>query len=492
MMPTIASTRLRTIAAAALSLLLAVPAAAQRPDRSRPPAVGPVPNLTLPQPQRFELSNGLPVLLVRKTTVPLVQVLLLLRAGSVRDSANKLGLASLTAAMLDDGADGRSALEISDAFESLGARFSAGGGDEISTVSLRVPVARHDAALDVMSDVVLRPEFPDDELARARAERITSLLRQRDQPNAIASVLFDRTLFGAAHPFGRTTIGDAATLGSITSADLLAFHRRHFTPGSSTLVVVGDIDAAAARTALEKAFGGWEKRAAVAEPKVAVPPQVTGMTIYLVDKPGAAQSIIDIGRIGAARATADYYALEVLNTILGGSFTSRLNQNLREDKGYTYGARSGFDYGSTTGAFSASAAVQTQSTGPALAEFMKELRGIREPIPAEELDRAKKFLANRYLQRFQSVAGVAGSLGDMVEYRLPADQLSRYPERVLAVTAADVARVARQYVDPANLAIIVVGDRAAVEQQIRQQDLGALRLLTVEDVLGPPPVPRND
>jgi predicted Zn-dependent peptidase len=217
-------------------------------------------------------------------------------------------------------------------------------------------------------------------------------------------------------------------------------------------------------------------------------PQVNGRTIHLVDKPGAAQSVIVIGRIGAPRSTPDYYALQVMNTILGGQFTSRLNQNLRETHGYSYGASSAFDFRPVPGPWTASAAVQTAATGAALREFFNELEGIRTPIPAEEIARAKNYLAMRYPAQFQSVAGIAAQLGETVLFELPVTDVDAYVERVMAVTNADVERVARAYVDPENVAIIVVGDRQVIEQQVRDAGLGTVRLLEVTDVLGPVPV----
>lgn len=467
--------------------VLATPAHGQeRPDRSRRPEPGPVPALRLPPVQEFTLSNGLRVLLVDKHDLPLVQVNLHLRAGSVRDEAGRTGLASLTADMLDEGAAGRSALEIADAVEMLGARLATGAGMHSAVVSLRVPVARLEPALALMGDVALRPDFPEAELDRLRKERLTALLRQRDEPAAIAAELFNRTLFGETHPYGRSATGDEASLLAITTADLRAFHRTFYRPNNATLIVVGAVRAETLRPRLEAVFGGWDAGDVPAE-RVEAAPQVRGRTVHLVDKPGAAQSIILIGRIGAARTSEDYHTLEVMNTILGGSFTSRLNRNLREEKGYTYGARSSFDFLPVPGAFHAGAAVQTNATGPALHEFMKELRAIRDPIPDEELTRARSFLAMRYPAGFQSVAGIAARIADLVQYGIPTDELGRYTERVLGVERPHVERVAREYIDPDNIAIIVVGDRAAIESQIRELELGEIRFLTVTDVFGEPP-----
>jgi len=471
----------------ALGLAAAVPAEAQqteRPDRSKRPAVGPAPELKLPPVERYTLSNGLEVLVMGKRGLPLVQVNLHVRTGSVRDPADRIGLASLTADMLDEGAAGLDALELADRFERLGARFGVGAGAHTSTVSLRVPVARLDAGLGLMADVVLRPDFPESELERLKRERLTAMIRRHDEPNSIASALFRRVLFGESHPYGR--IADEASLRATTLEDIRGFYSRYYRPGNATVIVVGDIDAASARAAIERALGaggGGRVERARLEPAE----QVRGRVVYVVDKPGSAQSVIQIGRIGIARDSKDYYAVLVMNTILGGSFTSRLNQNLREDKGYTYGAGSYFDAGPIPGAFVASAAVQTDATGPALREFMKELRAIREGVTDEEVAGARNYLAMRYPAGFQSVADIASQLAEVVQYGLPVDELNQFTRRVLAVTRQDVERVARTYIDPENLVIVVVGDRARIEAQIRAENLGEIRFLEVKDVFGEPP-----
>lgn len=467
-----------------LGLAVALPLEAQRPDRSKRPEVGPAPDLELPPVERFTLSNGLEVLLMEKRGLPLVQVNLHVRAGSVRDDAARLGLADLAADMLDEGAAGLDALTLADRFERLGARFRVHSDLHLSTVSLRVPVARLDEALRLMSDVVLRPDFPEAELERLKRERLTAMIRRHDEPSVIATALFMRTLFGESHPYGRQA--DESTVRAITIGDVRDFYTRYYRPGNATLVVVGDIDAADARAVLERAFSAW-RGGKVAKEKVAEARQVKGRTVYLVDKPGSAQSVIRIGRIGIARDSKDYYPVLVMNTILGGSFTSRLNQNLREDKGYTYGAGSFFNAGPIAGPFTAYASVQTDATGPSLHEFMKELRAIREGVTDEEVDRARNYLAMGYPESFQSVAGIAGELADVVQYGLPADDFNHFIDRVLAVTREDVERVARKYIDPENLVIVVVGDRARIEEQVRAENLGEIRFLEVTDVFGEPP-----
>ena len=474
-------------APAAVETAPPVPAAeVAAPDRSERPDPGPVADLRLPEVQRFTLSNGLEVYLLEKHDVPLVQMNLTVGAGSVDDPAELLGLASLTATMMDEGAAGRSALEIADAFEFLGARFFIAPGSHATRIGLRVPTARLDEGLQVFSDVVMRPDFPGEELERLRAERITSLVRRHDDPQAVAGVLFDRRVFGPDHPYGRTVVGEEAHLRAMTTDDLRRFHATHFRPNNASVVVVGAISPDEARSRLEAALGGWEP-GEVPTASVAEPGPIEGRTIYLVDVPGAAQSVIRLGHLGVPRSTEDYYALEVMNTILGGSFTSRLNRNLREDKGYTYGARSGFDMWVNPGPFWAGAAVQTDVTGPALTEFMNELRRIHEPMPEEEVSLARNFLAMRYPAGFQSVSEIAGRVGGLVGHGLPVDELDAYTARVLEVSGADVERAARRYVDPDNMAIVVVGDRAVVEEQIRAQGIADVEILEVTDVLGAVP-----
>jgi predicted Zn-dependent peptidase len=457
----------------------------QEPDRSAPPELGPPPALELPAIQRLQLSNGTPVLLLEKHNVPLAQINLVVRAGSALDSQGAAGTASMTADMMDEGAAGRNALELADEIDFLGARISVFSGTHNTTLALHTPVSRLDAALGLMADVALRPDFPEEELERKRLERLTQLVQARDEPRAIAAALFDRTLYGEEHPYGRTP--DEASLRAMRAADLRDFHRTYFRPNNAFFVVVGDVTMGEIKPKLEALFGSWEsgQQPVPSWPKVE---QVGQREVFLVDKPGAAQSEIRIGRIGVPRLTEDYYAIVVMNTILGGSFASRLNQNLREEHGYTYGARSFFSFRPLPGPFQAGAAVQTAVTDKALVEFMKELRGILEPVNEDELNRAKNFVALRFPSRFQTVSGIAGQLAELELYDLPDGYFNEYVRRLLAVTREDVQRVAREYLDPERLSIVVVGDRQTIEDGVRALDLGRLHLLSVTDVLGEAPV----
>jgi predicted Zn-dependent peptidase len=470
----------------ALVLLLAsVTLTAQGPDRAKPPSLGPAPTLKLPEIQKRKLSNGLPVWIVEMHEVPVAQVNLVVESGTADDPAGKYGVASLTAAMLTEGAGSRTSLEIADAVDFLGADLGASSGFDSSAVRLHVPVARLDEALPIMADVALRPTFPQDELERARQQRLTGVLQARDDPASIAAIAFARVLFGG-HRFGTSTIGTADTIKAFSRDDLRTFYTQHFIPSESALIVVGDVVPDRVVPILEASFGGWKGGAAApATASGAKAPSVAPRRrreIYLVDKPGAPQTQIRIGQIGVDRATPDYFPIQVMNTVLGGSFSSRLNLNLREKHGYTYGANSGFDMRAEAGPFAASAGVQTDKTAESLTEFFNELNAIQQPVPADELARAKNYVSLRFPSGFETSGDISRRLEEVLVYHLPDDYFSRYVQNIEAVTAADVQRVAQKYIQPDKVAVVVTGDRAAIEPKIKTLNLGPINILTVDEV----------
>jgi predicted Zn-dependent peptidase len=353
----------------------------------------------------------------------------------------------------------------------------------VTTVSLHTPTAQLDSALALFADVALRPSFPAAELERRRQERLTGLLQLKDRAPAIADRAFATTLYGSGHAYGRALTGTEGSTRSITRADLQRLYRSYVRPGNATLVVVGDVrpDDVAAR--VQRLFGAWQGGAATA-PRLGTPPAAGATAVYLVDKPGAAQSSFRIGTVGVARSTEDYFPLLVMNTILGGSFTSRLNQNLRETRGYTYGAQSGFSMRRTAGPFQARAEVVTAKTDSALLEFMKELRAIRDTVPAAELAKAKQFLQLQLPGDFETTRDIAAQLVPLVAYGLPLDYYNGYVQSVERVTQADVQRVAERYVDPARLAVVIVGDRKTVEPGLRALGVGPVTVREVGAVIG--------
>ena len=477
-----------SFAVAVLVALVTTLSAQQPPDRTHPPASGPSPVLHLPSIQKRQLSNGLPVWMVEMHKVPVVQENLLVARGTADDPTGKFGVASFMAAMLTEGAGSRSSLEIADAVDFLGAELGASTGVDASAVRLHVPVARLAEALPILADVVLRPTFPKDELERLRKERLTNLLQARDDPATIASLAFARVLYGSTHRYGTASAGTAETIKALTPDDLRAFYTATFRPTNATLLVVGDMTPGNVLPLLESNFGAWKPQgSAPARATLPAVPQPEKRQVYLIDKPGAAQSQIRIGWIGVPRSTPDYFPIQVMNTILGGSFTSRLNMNLREEHGYAYGAGSGFDMRLSAGPFAASAGVQTDKTSESLKEFFNELNGILKPIPADELARAKNYVALRFPAGFETTADISRKLEDLLVYRLPEDYFSKYVQNIEAVTAADVQRVAQKYIQPDRFAVVVVGDRKAIEPGIKALNLGAIKVLTIDDIFGPAP-----
>ena len=469
------------LGAAALALAAAAwpehDLAAQALDRTRPPALGPAPTLRLPVIQTATLPNGLQVAVIEMHEVPVVDLSLILDAGAAADPADLPGLATFVANMLDEGAGARSALAISEEADFLGARLGTGAGFDVASVSLHVSKRQLGPALDLMADVVLRPTFADSEITRQRELRRTAILQQRDQPVAMAGLAFPAIVFGAVHPYGRPANGTEASTAALSRDRVMEFYQGYYRPANARLLIVGDITLAEARRLVAARFGAWEAGTPRAVPASAPAPTPASRTIYLVDKPGAAQSVIRIGHVGVPRSNPDYYVLEVLNTILGGSFTSRLNQNLRETHGYTYGANSSFAMRRMAGPFTAGASVQSAKTDSALIEFMRELRRIRdEAVPQTELDKAKAYLALGFPGNFETTGGAAAQFRDLLTYGLPLTYYATYVQRVTAVTAADVQRVARQYLDPDHFAIVVVGDRSQIEAGLRALNEGPISI----------------
>jgi len=322
-----------------------------------------------------------------------------------------------------------------------------------------------------------------------RQQRLTSIIQARDDPPTISSVAFSRVLYGALHRYGTPQFGTAETIKTFDIEDLRAFYTATFRPANAALVAVGDVTAEKLMPLLESSFGAWKGAggAASAAPALPAVDQPKAREVIIVDKPGAPQTQIRIGWIGVQRATPDYFPLQVLNTLLGGSFSSRLNLNLREKHGYTYGAFSSFDMRVSAGPFAASAGVQTDKTSEALKEFFNELDGILKPVPADELSRAKNYVALRYPGAFETTGDISRRLEDAIIFKLPEDYFSKYVQNIQAVTAADVTRVAQKYVQPGRFIVLVVGDKAAIEPGVRALNLGNVRVMTIDEVFGPKP-----
>ncbi|MCG6956818.1 MAG: insulinase family protein [Gemmatimonadetes bacterium] len=446
-------------------------------DRSRVPGVAAPSEMKFPEIQDYRLQNGLRVVLWERTALPLVSLQLQFRGGASAHPAQKAGLAALTADMLDEGTSTRNALEIAGTVDLLGATLTSSAGYDASQVRLSILRDKLADGLAVMADIVMHPTFPESEFTRVRKERLDRVLQRSAEPAAMADDAFVRTLYGTDHPYGASLLGTSETLEDLVREDVESFFHARYAPGQATLVVVGDIERAALDSLLAASFAGWQGHG---EDLHALP-MASGAPapgIYVVDKPGAAQSEVRVGYVAVDRKTPDYYPLTVLNTVLGGTFTSRLNLKLREEKGYTYGAGSAFDMRVAPGPFEAAAAVATPVTDSAVADFVEEIdRLSREDVPNEELERARNFLALRLPQRFESVDDVVRRLAELVLYDLPLGFYSDYVTAVQGVDAGAVRRAAERYLPVSRMIIVVAGDRKEVESSLASLDLGPVVVL---------------
>ncbi|MGB7211233.1 MAG: pitrilysin family protein [Gemmatimonadales bacterium] len=446
-----------------------------------PPVLGAPKSFHTPKVETTTLANGLTIYLVAMHKLPLVNIQLMIDGGARLDG-DRPGLATFTAEMLDEGAGTRDAIGIAAQAAYLGADLNTGADWDRTTVSLQVPTRTLPAALDLMADVVLRPDFHTADVDKYRGLRLANILQRRDVPAAVASLVSNALIFPAGHPYHMSATGDSASTAQIDSAQVRQFYDRIDDPRRATIVVTGDITLAQARTLLAQRFGAWKAHSkAAATPTAAPAPVSRSTTIFLVDKPGAAQSVVVIGAPGVPRNTPDYYALEVMNTILGGSFSSRLNQDLRETKGYTYGAGSRFQFRPIPGPFTANAAVRTNVTDSSLADFFVQLRAIRDSqVQPVELTRATQYLALGLPGDFETTGQVARQLSGLLLFGLPFSYYNGFVANLHRVTRQDVERVAKRYIDLDHLTVVIVGDLAKIRAPIEALHLAPVVVLDAD------------
>ncbi len=454
-------------------------------DRTKKPSPAATPPLILPKIQRATLANGLSLMLVEHHELPVVQCQLVVKSGSSQDPSGKGGLANLAAQMMDEGTGKRSALQIADDLDFLGASLSVNASDDATFASLLTIKEHLTPALDVYADVVLNPSFPEEEWNRVKKSHLTTLMARKDQPAFVASNVFGILTYGGVHPYGQPSGGTEATVNAISIDDMKTFYGTFFKPNNATLIVVGDVTMKEARPMVEKHFGSW-KNGEVPQVEFPSAPSIASTQIYLIDKPKAAQSEIRIGQVGVARKTDDYYALTVMNTILGGQFSSRINLNLRESKGYTYGARSSFSMQKGAGPFVASAAVKSAVTDSSVIEFMKELRGIRDAdVTQKEFEFAVNSIVRRQPQGFETPAQIASQLMNLVLYDLPDDYFNTSVQNIQKVTVKDVRRVAEKYLNPKAMNIVIVGDVATIKEGLEKLGYGAAHMVSADGQMMP-------
>ncbi len=456
--------------------------AATGADRSKAPDVGTPPELKLPKLQRATLSNGLKVILAERHAVPLVDFTLASDAGFASDAGTTPGTANLAMQVLTDGTQTRNALQISDELETLGATLRGSSNLDLSFVSLSALSANLDPSLDLFADVVLHPLYPENEVKREQKLVLAGIEREQNSPATLAMRVLPALLYGAGHPYGNplTGSGTKESVSKLTREDLVKFHETRLRPNNSTLIVVGDTTLKEVTPKLEKLFGGW-KTGKVPAKNLKTVPVAAKSAVYLIDKPGALQSVIIAGVVAPPRATPQDIAIEAMNNSLGGTFGARLNMNLREDKHWSYGVRSVVRDARSQRPFYAVAPVQTDKTKEALVEMNKEFRGIvgDHPVSADEL---AKIQANETLKlpgSRETLDSLGQSIVDLVQFGLPDDYYETYAGKVHALKTDDVNAAAKEVVRPDNLIWIVVGDRAKVEAGVRELNLGEFQLMDV-------------
>lgn len=442
-------------------------------DRTQRPAPAAQPPLELPGIEMRKLRNGIPVAVMQDHRLPVVSVSAILDIPSANDPAGKTGLRGFTAAMLSEGSTSRTAEELADAAAALGSSVGPTGFYTIT--------ANLDPALTLMAEQLLQPAFPEAALERIKANAIAGLRRQKENPGYLASTVFSNVVYGAGHPYSREATEE--TITAIGREDLVDFYRKYFAPPNVQFVVVGDITPEAAVAKLNEHFGRW-KAGTSAKVEIPAPRGPGKTTIYLHDRPGSPQSVIMAGTLGPRRDTPDYHAIQIMNTVLGGAFSSRLNLNLREAHGYTYGARSGFGFRQVpeVSTFTAGAAVHTAKTDSALIELMREVREVRDsrPITDEEFAFAKAGATKELPLQFETVSQRAGAVAELVQDKLPLDYYETLSAKLRAVTLDQTRATAKRYVTPDQLAIVVVGDRAVIEEGLRAANIAPVVVVDLE------------
>src|SRR6266550_2357418 len=474
----------KQVAKLIIALVIAVASgvqAQQTLDRTKVPPPGKAPELRVPDWTKTTLANGAILVVSERHGLPLVSFAMTFVGGANQlEPANRRGLASITSSMLTEGTTTKTGDQLSDALQLLGTIIGTNIGGEEGSISFVSTARNFEPTLGLLSDMMLNSTFPPEALERLRGRTLVGLTQAKDQPTVVSAQVFAKILYGDLHPYGQRAT--ETSVKAITRDDVVAFQKAYFQPARAIITVVGDVNAAKVKGAIERAFVAWTK--AGDKPSFQYPtlPQLRPATIYLVDKPGSAQSVVNIGLPGPPRNTPDYFALQVLNTILGGQFQSRLNANIREQKGYSYGVNSNFAYGKGPGAFRAGGSIFSAKTDVALIEFMKELRGIlgSRPITDEKLKTAKDALIQGLPQRFASVSAIGNTITGLMVQGLPDDYYQNYAKAVSAVTKEDLTRVANLYIDLNHLAIVIVGDRSAVEAALRATGIAPITILDAD------------
>lgn len=478
--------RLYPGARAALALAIALASAApqlsaQKLERDKAPTVGKAPSLKVPTWTKTKLANGAELIVVEKRDLPLVALNIdFIGGASNYEPADKLGVAALAAQMLSEGTKTKTADQLSDAQQMLGTSIYANVSGESGTIRFTSLKDKFEPALTLLADMLVNSTFPDSALERNRARALVALTQAKDQPNSIAANVFSKVVYGDEHPYGRVV--SEKTVKAITRGDVMSFASAYLRPGRAVITVTGDIDAKTARNVVEKTLAAWPaggERPTFAYGPVPAP---RARTIYLIDKPKAAQSVFALGEPGPPRSTPDFYAIQVMNQLLGGMFQSRLNHDIREVKGYSYGVNSGFAYGRGPGAFRAGGGIVSAKSDSALIGFMTHFKGVQGEMPFtdDELTVGKESLIQSLPGRFATVNGIATAISSIYTQDLSETYFKDYATKINAVTRDDLVRVAKKYLDVDHMNLVIVGDRASIEGPLKATGIAPIQILDVE------------
>ncbi len=441
-------------------------------DRSVEPAPGPIRDYDFPAVDGRSLPNGVRSVVCRAGDLPLITAQVIIAAGSALESDAQAGLATLTAASLEGGSRTRTGDTLAWDLEGLGLELAAWSTWDATHIRVTATTDRIEGALDILADVVRNPAFPPQEVERIRDEQLAEILQRGSEPRGLADDMATRFIFDDRSPYRRSTYGDQQTVSRFTATDTSDFHRTRFCPDVTSVVLVGDIDPDRGHDLVARAFGDWSGKAKAA-PAVGVGARSDKTVIHLIDRPGSVQSEVRIGHVGVPRAHPDHVTLLVLNAILGGAFTSRLNLSLREKHGFTYGVRSSFAFRKAAGPFSISTAVGTEVTGRAVEEAFREVRTFIAEGPSDlEVANARDYLAGVFPLQLQSTEELAGRIAETVVYDLPTDYFQTYRESILAVDRTTIMDASAIHIRPAAMAVVVVGDATALMPDLEKIAVG--------------------
>jgi len=435
-------------------------------DRSIKPVAGSQINFSLPHIEEFKIENGMKITFVQKTNLPIIQMYFSINSGSINDPANKSGLAYLTSLLIDEGAGGLNTMELDKEIEKLGSILNISADHDSMVVSLTCIEEHFSRTLELGSKILTDPHFDQTEFEREKNRHTTKIVQSLDDPSFVASACFSKSIFKNSH-YSNTTLGTQATVKNISNDDVRSFYNKLIVPNNINLIVVGNISKQKLSDELNRNLSDWKsKKLNLMENNI--PNSPSAGKVLFIRRDDAPQSEIRIGHLAKKRNSPDYYAATVMNTILGGQFSSRINSNLREAKGYTYGAHSYFSYNKSSGMFIVSTSVKSENTMDAVNEIFLELQGIRKDIKAEELEFAKSYLINRYPANFETYGQIAKNISLINHFDLPKNYFNTYIQKMKELSLNDISEAALNNVYPEQLTILILGSEKLLEENLKK------------------------